>query len=253
MNYRKFIPKEHRPLLEQKIVFGIALGAYDLFMSLEENCLPATALKQVNLRKFSGPFDWIAKTGFPDRVSHIESNFRDFLNYEDLVFDVEKKTDQRHNACLVKNIRTDFEHPHDFQNDSEECYLQQKEKYQRHQERMYSLAKNADTLFIFTDFSSGLCYSDYPCRIEEYFSLMERLRVKLEINKLSLILGVKADFGMETNFVDMYETESLKLFVQPVPCKYINEKYDPFEWPSFFIKRALQVAANSSLNNKREF
>ena len=91
MCYRKFIPKALRPFLEQRIVYGISPKAYDFYMSLGENCLPATSLKQVNLRKFSGPFDWIAKYGFSDRVSLIESNFKDALNYDDLIFEVEKK------------------------------------------------------------------------------------------------------------------------------------------------------------------
>ena len=245
MSYRKFIPKGLRPLLEQKIIFGISPEAYDLYMSLGENCLPATAIKQVNLRKFSGPFDWIAKSSLLDRVTLIESNFKDALNYEDLVFDLEQKTDHRHNACSVKNIRTGFAYPHDFQDDSNECFLKHKEKYQRRQDRMYSLSKEANGLFLYSDFGSGFLYSDYSQKIEEYFTLMERLRIKLGMKTFSLILGVKADPNIDADFVDLYETNFLKLYIQPVPSVFLNENCDMFDWPGVFLKRALRIATLS--------
>ena len=244
MNCRKFIPKGLRPFIEKNIVYGISDEAYDLYMSLGENCLPATTLKQVNLRKFSGPFDWIAKSDFSDRISQVETNFENTLNYEDLVFEVDKKTDRRHNACSVKNLRTGFIYPHDFQDDSEECYLKQKTKYQRRQERMYSLSKGANALFLYTDFGTGFKYSDYSLKIEGYFSRIERLKSKLETESITLILAVKADSRMDADFVDLYDRGSLKLFVQPIPSKYLEENCDMFDWPSVFLKRALQIATN---------
>lgn len=247
MNFRKFIPKNLRPFLEQKIVYGISAKAYDLYMSLGENCLPATTLRQVNLRKFSGPFDWIAKSDFYDRVSQIESNFTDVLNYEDLVFDVEKKTDNRHNACAVKNLRTGYVYPHDFENDSKECFLKQKAKYKRRQERMFTLSQGANGLFLYSDLGSGCQYSNYSQKIEEYFALMERLRKKLQLQKISLILAVKADLDMATDFVDLYEKDSMKLLIQAVPSKYLQEGFDMFDWPSVYLKRALKVATDVEL------
>ena len=124
--YRKFIPKALRPSIEQNFIYGISSKAYDFYMSLGENCLPATTLKEVNLRKFSGPFDWIAKSDFGVRVSQVESNFKDVLNYDDLHFDVNKRTDNRHNACSVNNLKTGFWYPHDFQDDSREDEIIQK-------------------------------------------------------------------------------------------------------------------------------
>lgn len=247
MKYRKFIPKGLRPILEQKFIYGISPQAYDFYMSLGENCLPATSLKQVNLRKFSGPFDWIAKSDFSDRVLQIESEFTNALNYEDLVFDLDRKTDNRHNACSVKNSRTGYMYPHDFQDDSQECYLKQKAKYQRRQERMYALAQGANGLFLYSDFGSGCQYSNYSQKVNEYFALMERLRKKLQLQKFSLILAVKADSDMATDFVDVYERDSMKLLIQAVPSKYLHESYDMFDWPSVYLKRAIKVATDIEL------
>ena len=251
MSSRKFIPKGLRPFLEQKIIYGISPKAYDLYMSLGENCLPATTLKHVNLRKFSGPFDWIAKSCFEDRILLVESNFKDSLNYEDLVFDLEKKTDKRHNACSVKNLRTGFIYPHDFQDDTNECFLKQQNKYNRRQERMYSLSKGANALFLYCDFGTGLKYSDYSLEIQKYFKGMQRLQSKLETKSITLILGVRADPGIEANFADLYDQGSLKLLVQPVPSKYIDEGDDMFNWPSVFLKRALRVATDIARGKNR--
>ncbi len=197
MEYRKFIPKGLRPFIEQKIVYGISPNAYDFYMSLGEHCLPATTLRQVNLRKFAGPFDWIAKSDFPDRVSRIESDFKDVLNYEDLVFSVDQKTDLRHNACSVKNSRTGYTYPHDFRDDSQECYLKQKAKYQRRQERMFALSHGANGLFLYSDLGSGYQYSNYSQKVDEYFALMERLRKKTPTAKIFIDFSCKSRPGYD--------------------------------------------------------
>ena len=250
MNNRKFIPKVLRPWIEQKIIYAIRPDVYDLYMSLGENCLPATSLKQVNLRKFSGPFDWIDKSDFQLRVSQIESNFEDALNYEDLLFNLDLRTDRRNNTCSVQNKRTGFVYPHDFEDDSRECFLKQKAKYQRRQNRMYSLAKDANGLFLYADLHSGLQYPDYSPRIEEYCSLLERLRSKLGMKRISLILGVKAAPDSDTQSVDVYEKETLRLFIQPIPEKYLAATCNMFDWPSVFLKRALRVATDYELRTR---
>lgn len=244
MQYRKLIPKVLRSTLEQKIIFKLSPQAYDLYMSLGENCLSANVLKQLNVRKFSGPYDWIAKNGFVDRVQQIEANFEDSLNYEDLVFDLEIK-DKRQKTCTVENSHTGFVYPHDFHDDSEGVFLKVQEKYRRRQQRLYSLAKGTNALFVYTDFGSGLHYQDYSSNvIEEYFALMERLYRKLELQKLTLILGVRADSVRQCDFVDLYEKDHLRIFIQTVPDKYLTEECDLFAWPGIFLKRALQIATD---------
>ena len=250
MKYRKFIPKILRSTLEQKIIFKLCPHAYDLYMSLGENCLPASALNQLKLRKFSGPYDWLAKNGLADRVQQIEDNFENSLNYEDLVFDLEIH-DQRAKTCTVKNSRTGFLYLHDFHDDSEDVFLKVQEKYRRRQQRLYTLAKGTNALFVYTDFGSGLHYSDYSSReIKEYFALMERLYRKLELQRLTLILGVRADTESQCDFVDLYEQDHLRIFVQTVPDKYLTKECDLFAWPGIFLKRALQIATDIEWTDK---
>lgn len=240
---KKFIPKGFRSWLEQKFIYGIASDKYDFYMSLGENCLPARALKEVNLRKFSGPFDWIAKSDFEIRVSLVESNFKDALNYEDLSFDLNKRTDNRHQACSVTNLRTGFWYPHDFQNDTLECYQEIVEKYQRRQKRFYSLAQNSCGLLVYSDFGAGLLYSDYSKKIEDFFARIERLQSKLKMKQITLILVVKAAPNSEVDFVDLYEKNSNRILIQPVP--YFDGAGDSlFDWHGIFLKRSLRIAAD---------
>ena len=84
---------------------------------------------------------------------------------------------------------------------------------------MYSLSKGNHGLFLYSDFGSELLYTDYSRHINEYLALMERLRIKLKMKKLSLILGVRANSDTQTDFVDVYENGSLKLFIQAVPSE----------------------------------
>ena len=248
MRFRKFIPKGLRPFVEQKLIYGLSPHAFDLYMSLGENCLPATALKQVNLRKFSGPFDWIAKSDFATRVSQIENDFDGTLEYEDLVFDFSQKTDNRHNAYSVTNKRTGFIYPHDFQDDSLECYETQRIKYSRRQKRMYELCENKNGLFIYSDLRSGKELQDYTAEtIELFFSLMERIRTKLKMKKLSLILGVKVNDENSANSLEVLSKNSLRLFIQPIPSKFLAEDCDMFGWPTIYLKRALRVAMDLEL------
>ena len=109
------------------------------------------------------------------------------------------------------------------------------------------MAKDANALFLYSDFGSGLEYSDYLAKITDFFALMKRILVKLNLKKLSLILAVKGGPESECDFVDLYEQDSMKLFVQPVPIKFLEEECDMFDWPSVFLKRALRNATDFEL------
>lgn len=83
--YRKFFPKIVRPLVEQYI-YKISIDAFDSCFSLGSNCLAATILREINLRKCSGPFDWIAGLPYLTKLELIEKRFSGMLNREDLEY-----------------------------------------------------------------------------------------------------------------------------------------------------------------------
>ena len=41
---------------------------------------------------------------------------------------------------------------------------------------------------------------------------------------------------MTADFVDLYEKDSMRLLIQAVPNKYLQENYDMFDWPSVYLK-----------------
>lgn len=239
-NHRKFFPKILRPWLERSVFFSIWKNAYTFYMSLGENCLPAKTLNEVHLRKFSGPFDWIAKNGFEVRINQIKSHFKDTLNYEDLHFDLKTRTD--HNACLVHNLKTDFLYPHDFNDDSKEEFIKQAKKYQRRQDRIYSLAKGANGLFLYSDITSGLRYSEYANKIQDFLEGLQSLQNELKMDEVAMILVVKGEQGMNVDFLDHYKKNNINLFVQPIPYFENEDEASLFDWHGFFIKRALGIA-----------
>jgi len=52
---------------------------------LGENCIPALKLRQFNLRKFAGPFDWVGSPKLPNVTNLISTNFSNFLNEQNLL------------------------------------------------------------------------------------------------------------------------------------------------------------------------
>ncbi|MDE5055421.1 DUF1796 family putative cysteine peptidase [Niallia taxi] len=60
-------------------------GVYNAIFSLGDNCIPALKLRQFNLRKFAGPFDWVGSPKLPNVTNLIENNFSNFLNEQNLL------------------------------------------------------------------------------------------------------------------------------------------------------------------------
>lgn len=112
---KQLIPKILRPLIEKKLFFLQKQG-FDYYSSLGNNCLPATILKESGLRDFSGPFDWFSGISFFGKVKLIETNFANFLNYDDLQF--LNTTPNKQGHIDVKNLKTAAIFPHDFASSS---------------------------------------------------------------------------------------------------------------------------------------
>ena len=90
----------------------VKTNKYDVVFSLGEACLCATILKNLGLRHFSSPFDWLYGSDFQRRVDLLCNDFIGFLNKEDL-----KLIGKRENPepCDVYyNQSTDITLNHDF-------------------------------------------------------------------------------------------------------------------------------------------
>ena len=107
---------------------------------------------------------------------------------------------------------------------------------------IYTLAKEANGLFLYGDIASELLYPDYEQKVPEFFEGMQRLVKKLGMNKIAMILVVKGNREQSVDFLDHYTKEGMDLFIQPIPY-FENEPADTlFDWHSVYIKRALSIA-----------
>lgn len=108
---------------------------YDIVYSIGSDCGCASNLIKFDLRKTSGPFDWLREASFEQRFNVLMTDFKDFLNKDDLKF-----MEKDHNAKLQDNVcdyyynkRTNFEFLHDFKagKSLDETFYDVKEKYTR--------------------------------------------------------------------------------------------------------------------------
>lgn len=90
------------------------LKKYDEIIPIGRDCLVATTLLNIGVRKNSYPFDWLYRTDnefFARSVDCILNNFRGFFDYNSLKF---IENNELHQTDLYKNTTTGFYFLHDF-------------------------------------------------------------------------------------------------------------------------------------------
>ncbi len=138
---------------------------FDYVVPIGEACFVATFLKNLNVREFSAPFDWVMGANLETRLELILNEFKDFLNIEDLVcvtkqvedgLLAEGLTDFPTKHEIYENRRTGISHNHDFLRDTplEESFPEAKEKYNRRIERFLDLMRGESNILFF--------YADMP-------------------------------------------------------------------------------------------
>lgn len=120
---------------------------YDLIYSLGEDCACTMFMKKYGLRISSGPFDWLTKASFVQRLDMIESNFLDFLNPNYLskmgYIENEKKD-------TYENTKTGFYFYHDFPTGVPflEAFPDIQKKYNRRIERFYTSVRESENVLL---------------------------------------------------------------------------------------------------------
>jgi hypothetical protein len=128
------------------------INKYDCIFSAGEACHVAGLLKEMGLRKFSGPFDWMYGGDPITRLNLIADEFANYLNKEDLVL-CEKSSSTEH-KCIYSNKRTGLVYNHDFFSDDnfDRDYLAMREKYDRRIARVVNKMKSGEkTLIIYVN------------------------------------------------------------------------------------------------------
>lgn len=124
---------------------------YDIIYSLGRDCSCADYLKINNLRRTSGPFDWLTNAGFEERFRLILNDFKDFMNIEDFRFLPKDETMFNDEACdYYENTRTHFYYYHDFPKDIplSDSFDAIKEKYDRRINRFYGKLKESKSVLL---------------------------------------------------------------------------------------------------------
>lgn len=126
---------------------------YNIIYSLGTDCACALYLKESNLRKISGPFDWLTGVGFEERINLILNDFENFINIEDFI-KMPKTAKDNENEKLndfYKNTKTNFLFLHDFPKEIplENSFKKVKEKYNRRITRFFKLIKKDNVLLVF--------------------------------------------------------------------------------------------------------
>lgn len=129
---------------------------YDCIFSLGEACFISSALKNNNLRMFSGPFDWMYGASFKTRCDMLENKFKNYFNKDDFEFLYYRENNE---MAAYRNKKSGMVYNHDFRSDLPFDYMFDsiKEKYKRRIDRLLStLERSKSALIVYGDLSDTI-------------------------------------------------------------------------------------------------
>lgn len=221
---------------KKRFTFSIAMG---------NNCFAATLLRNADLRKFSGPFDWLEHLTLFQRLELMSNGFQDLLRREDLEY-----TDLRipvENTIRVYNRRMGFCFVHDFTDRSEESYRFVTEKYRRRQNRFYKLAPKSNMLFLYVEnIDDKLPEAGYKSQIDLILSKLENLRTQLEAESITLVLCARGK--QDRDYVDLYRRGRISIFLQEFNPAPLEGGWKPYTKVNVLVNSALSVATNTEIS-----
>ena len=124
---------------------------YDCCISVGAACFVPESLKKLNLRDFSGPFDWMWGSDIINRLKIIYDEFENYFNSSDFEY---IGINPDNNKRIYKNIRTGIIYNHDFPDDDfDKTFPEIKQKYIRRINRTLNhLYKDKRILLVFAEF-----------------------------------------------------------------------------------------------------
>lgn len=169
--------------------FLVRQKCYDCVFSLGEACFIASSLKRAGLRRFSGPFDWVADAPFEKRMELLRLGFSDFFNKEDLEPLGQKVSYAAESSvphAVYYNARTGLRHPHDFpfHGDFTVDYIALREKYERRCQRLVHLCRTSRTVLMVYGETDKAAVS---LEKKEVLTLLSRLQAAYPESTLDLL------------------------------------------------------------------
>lgn len=208
---------------------------FDLIISLGEDCACTSYLRKFNLQNASYPFDWLTRADFKTRIELLLTDFKDFLNKEDLKLLEKPKNAIVDNKCnYYENLKTGFYFYHDFYSDFEfnEIYDVVFEKYKRRIKRLYErIKKSKKVLFVWL--MRSISATD-----DELLAYQKQIEKKFQKTKIY--------FLVLENFIDNDNRENIA--EAKISDKVIKLKYDTMSYD--ITNPSLQCTGNIALNDK---
>lgn len=225
---------------------------YNIIYSLGADCACAIYLNKNDLRKTSGPFDWLTHAPLANRLELIIQDFKDFFNFEDVKLlprDGPIPHDEYYD--YYENLKNSFYYYHDFPKSIplETAFKTAKEKYQRRISRFTkNIVASEKVLLVWLahnhvthdDLIKDLCHQitqKYNKNID--FLLIENdetkkngavevIHIASNITKYKMLTAAKEENGLPTTLGN--EDNCNKIFeqleiIEPLYLKILNGSY----------------------------
>jgi hypothetical protein len=234
-----FVPiKQSRDKLSRYIVYFsikrllVKKIKYDCIFSIGAACFVANALKFLNLRALSGPFDWIFGSTFEKRFDIFLNKFENYFEKDDFEY---SRMDDNGKKDIYTNKLTGLSYNHDFDLncDFETEYPAIRNKYDRRTSRVLDKIKNGNrTLIVYAE---GRGSTTTPIE-----------KIKELVNLANKIYGNKIDLLYLKNNSNCRPWKSKKIMKNPhvTIIEYLGpQKLNETErYEEYFIKKRIYDA-----------
>ena len=156
---------------------------YDLVVNLGSNCQVAYQLKRHDLRRFSGPLDWLVSEDAANIVKAMQDRFASLFDNYEVVGENEE-------CYLVKDLKYGFLSVHVFHlnQNFNESYCELKQKISRRSEKLFKKASEYENILV------------VRLGIEDYF--MKDFLVSIENIIQKSVDMIFVNYGQETFKID---------------------------------------------------
>lgn len=187
------------------------LKMFDNYISLGGNCFVAASMSKYGFRSFSGPFDWCKSNFIEGVIPLLETDFQDFMLYENL------KVSEGSGEKIFDDLKYKINYNHDVKESLKEEYNDIYEKYQRRIERFRTEIKNP------TCFIHGVRTMEELTSIREYEERITRVIKKYSDNEIIFVIPKH-----------IYEANPLKLNFRHFEVDIASDWLDRETGRSFF-------------------
>lgn len=143
-----------------------SIRKYDSVISIGAACFVPQVLSELDLRDFSGPFDWMFGSDVITRLNFVKNRFKNYFNYDDFEYVGENPDNGK---CVYKNNRSGIVYNHDFPHgDFKDVFPKICEKYARRTNRFLdTLDKKIKVLLVYSELGNTGNISEIAKTINE--------------------------------------------------------------------------------------